>query len=194
MRPVYLSDIKDLVQYERERPAFQRHVIETRKRRRVALGDRISISFENRDTVLYQIQEMMRAERIVDQDRIQEEIDTYNPLVPGKNELTATLFIEIDDMRMISRELNRLLGIDEHVYLVIGQQPPIRALFEPGQSRADRLSAVQYIRFPLTDSDVQTLITMTQPVRLRITHPNYQAEAVLSDDTRRALADDLQRE
>lgn len=191
MRPIELSDVKDLVQYERARPAFQRHVIELRRQRRVAVGDCISISFENREAVLYQIQEMIRAERIVDPQRIQEEINTYNPLIPGKNELSATLFIEIEDMRAIARELDRLLGIDEHVYLLIGQQPSIQAWFEPGRSRADRISAVQYIRFPLRDEDVQTLIAMSQPVRLRITHPNYQAEAELSEETRRALAEDL---
>jgi len=191
MRPIRLEEIKDLVQYERIRKDFQRHVIALRNQRRVSIGDRISLAFENRETVLYQIQEMVRAERMVDPAEIQHEVETYNTLIPGPNELSATLFIEVEDRSQVQAVLDSLIGVDEHVSLVIGERPPIRAIFEPGRSREDRIAAVQYIRFPLTTEDRAALIQGDLPIIVRIDHPNYRAEAALSEETRRALVEDL---
>src|SRR5689334_3114647 len=95
MEPITISEIKNIAEYERVRSEFRARIIEIKKHRRVAVGPMVTFVFENRDTVLSQIQEMMRAERIVHDDKIRHEIDVYNQLLPGPNELSATMFIEI---------------------------------------------------------------------------------------------------
>ena len=95
MEKVALSEIRDIAQYERVREAERARIIERKRPRRVGLGENLTLLFENHDTVLFQVQEMMRTERIVDEAKIQDEIDTYNALIPGPGELSATLFIEI---------------------------------------------------------------------------------------------------
>lgn len=97
MKKIEYSEVKNIYEYEKIRNDFRNYIIDLKKRRRVEVGNRISIVFENRDTVLFQIQEMMRAERMVDDNEIKFEVDTYNDLIPEKNELSATLFIEVDD-------------------------------------------------------------------------------------------------
>src|SRR5215510_15567200 len=111
MKKIELSDIKNILEYERQREAFRDRIIQIKKDRRLAVGDLITLVFENRDTVLFQIQEMVRAERIVDPAKIQDEIDVYNELLPGPGELSATLFIEISESREIKPTLQRLLGL-----------------------------------------------------------------------------------
>ena len=103
VRPVTVNDIIGLERYEKMRDEFRRRIIELKQRRRVAVGDRITLVFENHDTVLFQIQEMLRAERIADVDRIREEIEVYNELIPAEGELSATLLIE--------RATRRALGL-----------------------------------------------------------------------------------
>src|SRR6185436_16629485 len=98
-------------------------------------------------TMLFQIQEMVRAERIVDLDKVRDEIEVYNELVPNSGELSATLLIEITGSDHIREELVQLIGIDECVTLRIGDRHEIAAQFEPGRSKEDKLSAVQYVRF-----------------------------------------------
>ena len=97
MQKIRLDEVKNLYEYEKVREGFRREVIAAKARRRIPVGDRLSFVFENRQTVLFQIQEMVRAERIVADARIQDEIDVYNDLIPGPGELSATLFIEIED-------------------------------------------------------------------------------------------------
>jgi hypothetical protein len=116
MQQIHLSEIKDLVEYEKARDAMRARVIELKKNRRVPVGDNLTFLFENRDTVLFQVQEMVRTERIVDEARIQEEIDAYDALIPGPGELSATLFIEIPDLARMSndevrRTINRFHGL-----------------------------------------------------------------------------------
>src|SRR5215470_102520 len=96
MNKVSLDDIMGISAYEKIRENFRRGIIDLKQKRRVSVGDRVSLVFENRDTVIFQIQEMVRAERIVDLDKIREEIEVYNGLIPDPGELSATLFLEID--------------------------------------------------------------------------------------------------
>src|SRR5437870_4731867 len=107
MKPIGISDVMNIAEYEKIRPEFRSRIIELKNRRRISVGPKITFVFENRDTVLSQIQEMMRAERIVHEDKIQNEIDVYNQLLPGQNELSATMFIEITDSDQIKAELER---------------------------------------------------------------------------------------
>src|SRR5262249_22259554 len=114
---ICVADVLNLYQYEKIREVIRREVIEAKRRRRVSVGDRLSFVFENRQTVLFQIQEMVRAERIVADDRVQDEIDVYNGLIPEPGELSATMMIEIEDKAQIQPVLDSLLGIDsgDHV-------------------------------------------------------------------------------
>src|SRR5262249_47225123 len=153
-------------------------------------GDRLTFNFENRDTVLFQIQEMLRAERVVKEERILEVISVYNELVPRANELSATLMIEIPEMKRIRAELDRLIGIDEHVSLEAGGER-VRATFDPKQFESDRISAVQYVRFPLGPSLACKLCDRKLDVRLRVDHPSYRESSAITGESRESLIGDL---
>ena len=196
MRKVERGEIKDLVAYEKAREAMRARVIEVKKRRRVAVGPSLSLLFENRDTVLFQIQEMVRAERIVDDAKIQEEVDVYNALVPDGGELSATLFIEIPELVRMSHDqvreaVNRFRGLDrDSVWLVVGGLR-IPARFESGQSREEKMAAVHYVRFAVPEAARAALADEGADVRLVVEHPQYRAEAPLVAETRKALREDL---
>src|SRR5436309_9402446 len=115
MNKVTLDEIAGIERYEQVRPEFRRRIIEMKKHRRVSVGDRVTLVFENHDTMLFQIQEMLRAERITDMDRVRDELDVYNALIPDRGALSATLLIEITDAAEIRPALLRLIGIDEAV-------------------------------------------------------------------------------
>lgn len=191
MRKITLADIKPLPEYEAMRNALRRHVIDVKKRRRLPVGDSVSLVFENRETVLYQIQEMVRAEHITSPEAIQDEIDTYNRSVPEDEELSATMFIELTDRDEIRAEMDRLIGINEHVRLRIGSEHVVPGVFEPGWSREDRVAAVQYVRFPLAPAQREALRSGSEPVFVEVDHPHYQAAAQLDQAMREGLAGDL---
>ena len=191
MQKVVLDEIQGLDRYEQSREQFRRHIIDLKKQRRVSVGDRVTLVFENHDTMLFQIQEMLRAERIVDVDKVREEIEVYNALIPAAGELSATLLIEITESSHIRDELLRLLGIDEAVRFEIGDRFVIPGQFEPGHSKEDKLSAVQYVRFAFDDAARAAFIKGTEPVRLVIDHPNYRHTTTVSDAIRTSLAADL---
>lgn len=188
IRPVTLNDVVGLERYETIRDAFRRRVIELKKHRRVGVGDRVTLVFENFDTVLFQIQEMMRAERIVDLDRLREEIDVYNELIPGPNELSATLLIELEDAARIREELPKFYGLDEATWLEFDGMR-VAGVFEGGRAREDKVSAVQYVRFPLGERAEQ--FAAAAEVRLVIDHPHYRESQRLSPEVHRSLAEDL---
>jgi len=196
MRKVERGEVKDLVAYEKAREAMRARVIGIKTHRRVALGPNLSLLFENRDTVLFQIQEMVRAERLVDDARIQEEIDVYNALLPERGELSATIFIEIPELvRMppdeVRETVNRFQGLDrDRVWLEVeGRRIPAR--FESGHSREEKMAAVHYVRFALPDVARASLREGSADARLVVEHPHYRAETSLSAETRRALREDL---
>ena len=190
MKGVAREQVLDLVAYERTRPEFLEHTIALKRPRRIAVGDRLTFIFENRDTVLFQIQEMLRAERAVKEEKIMDEIAVYNELVPGANELSATLMIEIPETKQIRAELDRLIGIDEHVSLEIGGER-VRATFDSKQFESDRISAVQYVRFPLGPTLACKFCDRKVEVVLRVDHPNYRASTPVSGESRESLIGDL---
>jgi len=191
MRRVGLDDIMGLPAYEKVREQFRRRIIELKKRRRVSVGDKVSLVFENRDTVIFQIQEMLRAERITDLDKIREEIEVYNSLIPEPGELSATLFLEIEDQSHLREELLKFLGVDEAVFLKIGNQHSIHAKFEEGHSKEDKISAVQYVKFPFTQGQILAFANGPGDAILLIDHPNYRARASIEPEVRKSLAGDL---
>jgi hypothetical protein len=190
MKGVAREQILDLVAYERIRPEFLESTIALKRPRRISVGDRLTFIFENRDTVLFQIQEMLRAERAVKEEKIADELAVYNELVPGANELSATLMIEIPETKRIRAELDRLIGIDEHVFLDVGGEP-VRATFDRKQFETDRISAVQYVRFPLGPTLACKFCDRKLEVRLRVAHPNYRESTPITGDARESLIGDL---
>jgi Protein of unknown function (DUF3501) len=192
MNTLRLEDIKPLSEYEPVRNAFRERIITMKKDRRVLLGDRISMVFENRETILFQIQEMMRVEHIYDPTKIQDELNAYNPLIPGAGELSATLFIEITDPDQIKEVLDQLSGIDNgrSVFIELGPDP-IYGRFEAGHSREDKLSAVHYIRFNFSDEQRTAFQHGAIPAALVVDHPHYSARTILSGETRHHLAMDF---
>jgi hypothetical protein len=189
MRKVAIDDILDLAGYEKVRQDFRRRIIELKQKRRVSVGDKVSLVFENRDTVIFQIQEMLRVERINDLDKIRQEIATYNQLIPDSRELSATLFLEIEDQTHLREELLKFQGVEEAVTLRIAPHR-LPALFEPGRSKENKISAVHYIRFRFDDQALEAFVSRTRS-ELVIDHRNYQAVVMLQPETQRSLAEDL---
>ncbi|MCE3243276.1 MAG: hypothetical protein K0Q83_3783 [Deltaproteobacteria bacterium] len=189
MRKVAIDDIVGLPGYERIRQDLRRRIIELKQKRRVSLGDRLSLVFENRDTVIFQIQEMLRVENISDLDKIRQEIATYNQLIPDSGELSATLFLEIEDQTHLREELVKFQAIEEAISLRIAAHR-LEARFEPGRSKEDKISAVHYIRFRFDDQALEAFISGTR-TELVIDHRNYQAAVVLQPETQRSLGEDL---
>ena len=193
---ITLSEIKDLTAYEKAREEVRARVIELKKARRVALGDNLTLLFENRETVLFQIQEMVRTERIVDEAKIQDEIDAYDVLLPSPNELSATLFIEIPDIARMStaqmREaVNRFQGLDQDAVFLQAGAAKIPARFESGHTKEEKMAAVHYLRFAVTPEAKAALSDLAQAVRLVVEHPRYRAEAVVAPALRAEMARDL---
>jgi hypothetical protein len=191
IRPVTLTDVIGLERYESIRDELRRRIIALKRNRRLAVGPEITFVFENHDTVFFQIQEMLRAERITDLDAVREELAVYNALLPQPGELSATMLIEITQQEHVAERLLTFLGIDEAVWLHIGSAHHIRALFEPGRSREDKLSAVQYLRFAVPAAAQREFLDARVAVRLAIEHPHYRAEAAIEGGMRSSLSDDL---
>lgn len=191
MRPVGRTELLDLGAYEEVRERFRARVIALKKARYVALGPAMTVLFENRDTALFQVQEMLRTERITNEKAILHELSTYNELVPGDHELSATIFIEYPDKDERDRMLTALAGVEDDFYLAVGDE---RLAVSPDQrgTEPDRTMAVQYVKFPLTPSAEAALKGGSAPVRLGVAHPAYRAEVVLPPETVASLRDDFE--
>lgn len=187
-----LDDIADLRAYERERDSFRSRVIALKKVRRVSVGPIVTLVFENRDTVRFQIQEMARAERMLTDDAIQAELDVYNPLIPSPGELSATMFIELTSKAQLMEWLPKLVGIEQSLELIIGSDV-VRCVVEESHAaqltREELTASVHYVRFELTPGQVDRF--ESEPVVLAVNHPNYAEGAHLSEETKRALLADL---
>jgi hypothetical protein len=190
VKPLRLEEIAGLEAYAEVRDDYRRALIAYKQRRRLAVGEQVTLLFEDRETLRFQVQEMLRVEQIDDASRVQHELDVYNQLMPGERELSATLFVEIAEASRIRPELDRLIGIDEHVALRVGARR-IRATFDPKQMEEERISAVQYIRFALEAGDVDALADARVPAAIAIDHPNYAHEAALEGALRESLASGL---
>jgi hypothetical protein len=189
MKLIQRHDIKGPTLYGPIRDDFRKRIIELKKPRRVSVGDRVTLVFENRHTLLFQIEEMVRAESMTTDEQIQAEIDVYNQMMPTDDSLSATLFIELPPDADARAELDRLIGLDEHVILHIGEHA-VRAHFEPGRSTAQRIAAVQYTRFPLGAEARRALLTEGTELALEVDHPAYRHRTVCSEATRASLAGD----
>lgn len=193
MQKIVRGDVKDLVQYEQARDEMRHRLIALKRPRRVPVGGRLTFLFENRETVLFQIQEMVRTERMVDEEKIREEIEVNNELIPGERELSATMFIEVDEPGQIREVLDRFQGIDrgEVVYFQIGERLNVPGIFEGGRSKEDKISAVHYVKFPFSEPARDAFLDLRVPVELVVDHPRYKERAKIDGETRRSLTGDL---
>lgn len=193
MKPVQRNEVMGLADYETIRDRFRSRVIEEKRARRVLVGDKVSAVFENHDTVLLQIQEMLRTERISREGAIQHEIDTYNQHIPGKDELFATVMIEIPDKDEREAFLVKARGFERHVALLVnGEKVPAR--WEKTRELEDRASAVNYLRFSLSPKGANHVRAKTKDARVEmvIDHPVYAAKVAFSPATLLSLSQDLE--
>jgi len=190
MKKLTRADIRGPKLYEGFRDDLRKRVIALKRVRRVSVGPMVSVVFENRTTMISQVEEMCRAEGIAEPERIQHEIDTYNQILPDEGQLGATLLIEITDEEQIATTLERLVGLQDHVWLVVGGER-VKAEFDPEQFAADKLAAVQYLRFSLSPAAQRALKTDGTAVAVAIDHPAYRHEARLGEPSRASLAEDL---
>lgn len=182
MRTVSREELLDLTAYEKARPEMRRRVMAIKEPRRVHLGEALTFLFENAETVRYQIQEMIRSERMVDEAAILHELETYNELLGGPGELGCSLLIEVPDPRERDEKLRRWLRLPEHLFLKLPDGRKVRPRFDPRQVGEDRLSSVQYLKFDVGG---------TAPVAVGSDLPDLAAETELAPAQREALAQDL---
>jgi hypothetical protein len=191
MKPLRVDDILPLAEYARRRDDERRRLIELRRRRRLQVGPSLSLGFENRDTLRYQVQEMCHAEGLGRPEQVAHEVETYNALIPGPGELTATLLIELAGGGDPKAELDRFLGLDrDGVVTMRAGLHTVPVAWEEGHSEEDRIAAVQYVRFRLSPA-AQAALRAGEESLVLVAHPRYQQAARIGDDLRRELVADL---
>ena len=193
---VRADQILPIAEFTKQRPQLEREAIANATLRRVRLGGHLTFLFENHGSVAWQVQEMCRVEGITAASAVQHELDTYNALLPtrgedGCAELSATLLVEYTDETERGIALRALVGLHEHLYIeVAGERSAAR--FDDEQFNADRISSVQFVRFPLSAAAATALGELAKPARLLCTHPAHPAEVALGPVVRGALVGDLQ--
>jgi hypothetical protein len=191
MKRITRDEILPLGEYERIRPHFRARVVDAKKARRVRVADNLSAVFENRDSALLQIQEMLRTERITAEHAIAHEIDTYNELVPGDGELSLTVFVEIAEKDERERVLTELAGLEQRVLLELdGERYQAKTSSRAVEGFA-RTTAVHYFKIPLPESAIAAIRAGTAKAAIVVDHPALSARAELSPATVRSLADDF---
>jgi hypothetical protein len=190
MNPLTPNDLWPLPAYEQVREEFRKKVIEEKQHRRIFVGPYMSFVFENRLTVKFQVMEILRAEKVTDPAHVAEELDGFNTLLPKPGGLSATLMLELRGSEPeVKAELTRLVGLDEHVHLEL-DGARVAAEFDQGRDDGARISAVQYLRFPL--GPLAGKLAGARKIVLEVDHPNYRHQAELSEPQRRSLAGDLE--
>ncbi len=183
MRKVKREELLDYQSYSDVRDEMREKILPVKKPRRIALGENLVFLFENADTIRYQIQEMMRAEQIVKESAILEEMETYNALLGDEGQLACALLVTIDDPKERRKKLEQWLKLPGHIYLKLEDGSKVYAEFDPGQVGEDRLSAVQYLKFDLKGQ---------LPAAIGSDYDALKVEAALSSEQRAALKEDLE--
>ena len=182
MKRVTRQEILDYVTYEEQRDKFRKKIMKIKELRRINVAGVLSFLFENTDTVRYQIQEMIRVERMVKETDILHEIKTYNELLGDSGELGCTLFIEIDDPTERDEKLTQWIDLPMHLYTKVEDGTQIMATFDKRQIGDGRLSSVQYIKF---NTEGKT------PIAIGSDYPLLKMETSLTPEQKKALSDDL---
>ena len=192
MNQLTQDDLLPPDEYERQREAYRQTIIDLKRRRRIGIGEKITMVFENRETLRFQIQEMIRVERILDPKKVQDELEVYNVLLPGSGELSATLLIELTEAETMKHWLDLFMGLDH------GQKLGLRAggeivygEFEGGHSHETKISAVHFVRFRPTPAMVTALADPAVRVALSVRHAGYEADAEVPWTMRQEWLSDL---
>jgi hypothetical protein len=190
MKNVTRDELLDLGAYEQIREHFRKRIIDLKRVRRVSLGPNMTVLFENHDTVLFQVQEMLRTERITAEKAIAHELETYNELVPRERELSATVFIEYPEREERTRMLAALAGVEDQFFIEIANER-LAAAADPRPRLPEQTMAVQYIKFPLSAAAAILLAQTGTRVVIGVQHAAYEAHTLLSAQTLDSLRDDL---
>jgi Protein of unknown function (DUF3501) len=192
MQKLAIPDLYSLEEYHRLRPEFRARVLAHKKNRQIAVGPLATLYFEDRLTMQYQVQEMLRIERIFEAEAIEDELEAYNPLIPDGTNLKATFMIEVPDVVERRRELSRLVGIEFKVYARAGSGERVFAKADEDLDRGtdDKTSAVHFLRFELP-SAARAALKQGAALKLGIDHPEYRHEVELTPEQAAALAADL---
>ncbi len=190
MKKIHVQDILDLTAYEKLRNEFRPKIMAIKNQRRIHVGPKATYLFENYDTMWYQVQEMTRAERIVEEEGIQGELNVYNELIPEKNQLSASLLIEISDVEERKSFLGKIVDLPDHTYLKVGGDK-ILAEFDPRQGSEDKLSSVQYVKFNLSDEQANKFQELGATIILGFDHPEYSSEHTLTPEQIEILHQDF---
>lgn len=186
------DDLWSLEEYAERRAAFRTEILAHKKSRRVNIGEHAHLYFEDEKTIRYQIQEMLRIEKVFEPAGIQDELDAYNPLIPDGNNWKATFMLEYTDVDERKLMLGKLIGIEDKVWVRVGDQDKVYAIADEDMDREnqDKTSSVHFLRFELTPSMLEAA-HRGEPVSMGIDHENYDGEVEVSDATRQSLVDDL---
>jgi hypothetical protein len=186
------ESLLSLEAYARERSAFRAKVLEHKKRRKVHLGEHVSLDFEDELTIRYQVQEMLRIERIFEEDGIQHELDAYNPLIPDGSNLKATMMIEYPEAEERRRMLAQLKGIERRVWVQVEGCERVFAIADEDLEREneEKTSSVHFLRFEL-GAAMREQLRRGARLAAGVDHPHYRASAELAPEVRSALAADL---
>ena len=188
-----IKDLHSLEEYEENRTAFRKKVLEHKKMRRVNIGEHVTLYFESALTIQYQIQEMLRIEKIFEKESIKEEFDAYESLIPDRENLKATMMIEYVDEGERKKELVKLNGIETKIWMQCGSTLPIYAIADEDLDRSNgsKTSAVHFLRFNVSE-EARNLILNQEQVSFGIDHPNYRVQKVtVSSKTIASLGEDL---
>ncbi len=182
MNLVTRDEILDYITYEEQRESIRKEVLAIKKPRRIHLGSNLTFLFENHDTIKYQIQEMMRIERIVRESDIQYELETYNQILGEHGDIGCTLLIEFNDKEERDEKLRSLMGLPEKIYLVLVNGVKVYPEYDQKQVGEDRLSSVQYLKFPTRGH---------RPVAIGVEHEAITLEVPLTSAQQIALQEDV---
>jgi hypothetical protein len=187
------NDLMSLEEYHEARDDFRARAMDHKKMRRVQLDEHASLYFEDRLTMQYQIQEMLRIEKIFQKEAIQEELDAYNPLIPDGSNWKATFMLEYSDVEERRRQLAQLVGIEHKVWIKVDGHDKVYAIANEDLERSteEKTSSVHFLRFELTPEMIQG-VKKGEPIYMGIDHPEYSVETgPIPEVTARALAEDL---
>jgi len=186
------EDLYKLEEYSIERNKFKEKVLEVKNNRSVLVGDNINLLFENSLTIKYQVQEMLRIEKIFESEAIQEELDTYNPLIPNGNNLKATMLIEYTDVSERKNWLQKLKGVEKKIWIKIGSNGQIFPHADEDLEREDenKTSAVHFLRWELSKNQIQDFKN-GKVLSIGVTHPEYNASHIIPDTVRLELVKDF---
>ena len=193
MNKLTVEDLFSLERYARERPAFRTRVLEHKRNRQLAVGPHVTWLFEDRMTMQYQVQEMLRAERIFEPEGIAEELESYNPMIPDGTNWKVTLLIEFPDVAERQRELAKLRGVEDRCWVQVGGHERVFAIADEDLDREneEKTSSVHFLRFELTPAMVAEL-RAGATLGVGIDHPNYRHSVPeLSEAARKSLLADL---